>query len=138
MPTVHPSSHEASAAMDRDATPPPEMHDALALVQRIGGRALLDKVVALFRASAEERLVKLRVFIDAGDATQVGRLAHAMKGSAAQVGAESLRAIAARLEKEAGQLDREALDERLDGFADEVRLALAQLERYRGAAGGGA
>jgi HPt (histidine-containing phosphotransfer) domain-containing protein len=136
MPTVHPSSNEATTAAYRDATPPPEMHEALALVQRIGGRELLDKVVSLFRASAEERLVKLRVFIDAGDTSQVSRLAHAMKGSAAQVGAESLRAIAAVLEKEAGQLDQAALLERLDSFTEEVRLAMAQLESYRGTAGG--
>jgi HPt (histidine-containing phosphotransfer) domain-containing protein len=138
MTTVHHSLQEATSAADRDASPPPEMHDALALVQRIGGRELLDKVVSLFRTSAEERLVKLRLFIEAGDATQVSRLAHAMKGSAAQVGAESLRAMAAALEKESGQLDRAALFARLDGFADEVRLALAQLESYRSAAGGGA
>ncbi|MEP7381536.1 MAG: Hpt domain-containing protein [Gemmatimonadota bacterium] len=119
-----------------DATPPPEMYDALALVQRIGGAALLDKVITLFRASAEDRRVKLAAAIRDGDLLQVSRLSHAMKGSAAQVGAEGLRAVAASLEKEIGVLDPPAIAERYEHVVDEIGTAVAQLEAYRATVAG--
>lgn len=114
-----------------EATPPAEMHDALALVQRIGGTELLDKVIALFRASAEDRRAKLLAAINDGDAHQASRLAHAMKGSAAQVGAEGLRAFAAQLEKEMESLDSATRHVRYERFVDELAVAIAQLDTYR-------
>ncbi len=90
------------------------MHEALALVQRIGGPGLLDRVITLFRASAEERRVRL-----------------AIKGSAAQVGAEGLRAVAASLEKEVCTLDAEALNARFERIVEEMAAASAQLDAYR-------
>lgn len=107
------------------------MHEALALVQRIGGPGLLDRVITLFRASAEERRVRLAALIGDGDLTQVSRLAHAIKGSAAQVGAEGLRAVAASLEKEVCTLDAEALNARFERIVEEMAAASAQLDAYR-------
>jgi HPt (histidine-containing phosphotransfer) domain-containing protein len=111
------------------------MHEALALVQRIGGPELLDKVIPLFRASAEERRVKLAAAIADGDLTQASRLAHAMKGSAAQVGAEGLRAAAASLEKEASTLDACSLRSRYERIVEQLAAASAQLDRYRNTVG---
>ncbi|MBK8645239.1 MAG: Hpt domain-containing protein [Gemmatimonadetes bacterium] len=69
-----------------EETPPPEMHEALALVQRIGGRDLLTKVIGLFRTTSEQRLGAMRAAVAGDERQQLSRLAHAMKGSAAQVG----------------------------------------------------
>lgn len=118
-----------------DATPPAEMHEALGLVQRIGGNELLDKIITLFRSTAEERRVKLAAVLSEGDAHQASRLAHAMKGSAAQVGAEGLRAVTAAFEKEVGALDTATRQARFDRIVEELALALAQLEAYRATAG---
>ncbi len=114
-----------------DATPPAEMHEALALVQRIGGTELLDKVIVLFRSSAEERRFKLAAAMRDGDLHQASRLAHAMKGSAAQVGAEGLRAIAAFLEKEVASLDAETRTASFERLVEEIGTATAQLDAYR-------
>ena len=111
--------------------PPPQMHEALELVQRIGGVPLLDRVVDLFRTTSRERMGRFESLITAGDAQQVSRLSHAMKGSAAQVGAESLRAVASGLEHEATSLDADAQRSRVATMTQELARALAQLERYR-------
>lgn len=114
-----------------EATPPVEMHEALALVQRIGGNELLDKIITLFRSTAEERRVKLAAALDEGDAHQASRLAHALKGSAAQVGAEGLRAAAAAFEKEAGALDATARQAHFARIVEEISTASAQLDAFR-------
>lgn len=119
-----------------ELTPPPEMHEALALVERIGGNELLHKVITLFRSTSEQRLGAMRTAALADERQQLSRLAHAMKGSAAQVGAESLRAAAASLEKEAVGLAAEAITPRLDALSLDVTKAGAQLDAYGRIAGG--
>lgn len=130
------SSPTSVADAGREATPPPEMNEALALVLRIGGRDLLQKVVALFRTTSEQRLGAMRAAHGAGDAYQVSRLSHAMKGSAAQVGAEGLRAASFALEKEAQSLAPEQVAARIEAIAQEAVVAWAQLQTYARTAGG--
>lgn len=119
-----------------ESTPPPEMHEALALVERIGGNELLQKVITLFRSTSQQRVEAMRAAALADERHQLSRLAHAMKGSAAQVGAESLRAAAASLEKEAAGLAADAITPRLDALSFEVTRAWAQLDAYGRTAGG--
>ncbi|MBK8061601.1 MAG: Hpt domain-containing protein [Gemmatimonadetes bacterium] len=119
-----------------EETPPPEMHEALALVQRIGGRDLLTKVIGLFRTTSEQRLGAMRAAVAGDERQQLSRLAHAMKGSAAQVGAESLRAVSAALEKEAVGLGPADLSARIDVMTIEVTNAWGQLEAYGRIEGG--
>ncbi|MCC6928764.1 MAG: Hpt domain-containing protein [Gemmatimonadaceae bacterium] len=121
-----------------ESAPPPEMIEALALVQRIGGKELLHKVIALFRTTSEQRLGAMHAAHAMFDQYQVSRLAHAMKGSAAQVGAESLRAAALSLEKEAQSLTPDDTVVRLATLADEAALAWAQLDAYARSVGGDA
>ena len=128
-----PTSVEDAA---HDVTPPPEMNEALSLVQRIGGRELLLKVISLFRTTSEQRLSALRAALQAGDPYQVSRLSHAMKGSAAQVGAESLRAASFFLEKQAQTLTPAQISEQIDTLAREAVVAWAHLEAYARSSGG--
>lgn len=110
---------------------PSQMHEALALVDRIGGGELLRTVVRLFRATSDDRMGKFHEALSEGDSTRVARLAHAMKGSAGQVGAEGLRACAAALEREAGTLDSATLARRIQALGHEVKQSWAQLEAYQ-------
>ncbi|MFN8669714.1 MAG: Hpt domain-containing protein [Gemmatimonadaceae bacterium] len=119
-----------------DSAPPPEMIEALALVQRIGGKELLHKVIALFRTTSEQRLGAMHAAHATCDHYQVSRLSHAMKGSAAQVGAEGLRAASLALEKEAQSLTPDELLARLTIIAEEAAVAWAQLDSYAQGAGG--
>ncbi len=110
---------------------PAEMTEALALVARIGGVELLGKVTDLFRQSANDRMTKLRNAAESNDLTHVSRLAHAIKGSAAQVGAEPLRVCAAILEQQAAALSPDQLRAAIDDIARETENAHAQLAHMR-------
>jgi two-component system, sensor histidine kinase and response regulator len=92
--------------------------DRAALLVRLGGnKELVKKFVTMFFDSADEHLLLLRQAAEAGDAEQIRAKAHAIKGSAANVGAMSLSAAAAAL----GNAIRE------ERFAEQPHL-LAQLE----------
>lgn len=110
---------------------PAQMHEALALVDRIGGQELLSTVVRLFRATSDDRMGKFHDALSEGDSTRVSRLAHAMKGSAGQVGAEGLRTCAAALEEEAVALDSATLAVRIQDLGHQVKQSWVQLEAYQ-------
>ena len=114
-------------------TIPAEMHEAITMIERLGGRALVDKIVTMFESSARDRFAKLEVLLAAGDTHQVSRIGHAMKGSAAQVGATAFRDLAAALEKEAATLDPEGLAAFVVRLRDAFATSLEQLAACRSA-----
>lgn len=114
---------------------PPEMMESLALIVRIGGVELLTRVTELFKQTAAERLPKLRSACEALDLAQVSKLAHAVKGSAAQVGAEPLRVLAAQLEKDATTMSLDAVRQAVDAIereTDNTHLLLNRVREERG------
>jgi HPt (histidine-containing phosphotransfer) domain-containing protein len=123
---------------DTTLTVPREMIEALAVIERIGGLDLIAKLTSLFEQSSRDRASSIEAFLVAGDRRQVSRTAHAVKGSAAQVGAESLRALASALEKEAEHLDAVALQERVDALNVEVERSIALLRTFVRERGGSA
>ncbi len=131
---IFPSAAGRSLAAG-DLTVPPEMREALAFVHRIGGDELIEKVVTLFRTSSEERLVALRAALAGNDRHAVRRLAHALKGSAAQVGAEGLRSAAASVEATAGELPPDALAAEIEALAGLAAVARELLEQEKARAG---
>lgn len=115
---------------DTTLTVPPEMHEALGMVQRIGGADLVRRMAGMFETSSRERLGKLAQARAGGDLKQLSRVAHAIKGSAAQMGAEELRAAAEALEADAMSLGPGAVDQAIVGLATDVERACAQLTFY--------
>lgn len=115
-----------------------EMIEALGVIERIGGLELIEKLAGLFEKSSRERANALEAFLVAGDRKQLSRTAHAVKGSAAQVGAESLRALASALEQDAERLDSVALQEQVDALSVEMERAIASLRGYLRERGGDA
>ena len=115
---------------DMTVVVPHEMIEALAVIERIGGLELIEKLTELFEKSSRERALALEAQLTAGDRKQLSRTAHAVKGSAAQVGAESLRALAATLEKDAAQLEAGALQDCVDALNAEVDRSIALLRTY--------
>lgn len=117
-----------------DASPAPEvprkMQEALERIRRIGGSPLIDTVVSLFRDTTRERIDKMRDAAERGESVQVCRLAHAMKGSAAQVGAERLRAAAAALERDGPALGRDELLRGVTVIDWELLRAVASLAAF--------
>lgn len=112
------------------ATISPEMRDALSVIERIGGVELVEKLTSLFEKTSRERVNALEAYMVQGDRKQVSRTAHAVKGSAAQLGAEGLRLLASALEQEAERLDAIALQERVEALDIEIDRSLTMLRTW--------
>jgi len=104
--------------------------DRQALLVRLGGNeALIQKFVTMFFDSADEHMNLLQQAVEAGDAEQMRAKAHAIKGSAGNVGACALSAAAAELEKAVREGRTEVYVLRMD-------LLKKQFESFRAASGG--
>jgi two-component system, sensor histidine kinase and response regulator len=97
------------------------------------GSDLVAEVIAIFLHDAPERLAALRGSTDRGDASELARVAHALKGSAGQLGARRVQALSARLEEigRARTMESAAgLVSELEKELESVRVAMtAELER---------
>jgi len=73
----------------------------LAMLRKIGGELLVQKVVELFITNTPLQLEKAKTGALAGDNEAVHHVAHSLKSSAANVGAMRLSTLACNLEREA-------------------------------------
>ncbi len=116
-------SAEPDAGQDAGSTPAAEsaesavpVFDSPALLDRLmGDRELAQEIIAGFLGDLPVQIGSLRAFADARDMQGAMRQAHTIKGAAANVGGERLRAVAALMEGAARTGDRAAL---LSGLAD--------------------
>ena len=97
-----------------------------------GGVGLVERMIALFLQHCPDRIASLRAGMDNRDWTVVERAAHSLKSSAAHLGLEDLRTIAARLEDLAPQGDLEQLRPLLDRLTNSF---LSARETLTGAVG---
>ena len=116
-----------AASTTEPATPEvePAVFDAEALLNRLmGDRQLAGSIVHGFLEYVPSQLEDLRKRLVERDAAGARLQAHALKGSAANVSAGSLRVVALRMEQaaEAGKLDR------LDGLLSCAALEFARLK----------
>jgi HPt (histidine-containing phosphotransfer) domain-containing protein len=112
---------------------PPLVLDRTALerLQRLGGSALVRQMLGLFREGALQRLAAAREAQEAGDRTALARAAHALVGSAGNVGAAELMARARALEEaaRAGSPDLSGLLAELEAAHERFGGPLAETER---------
>jgi CheY-like chemotaxis protein len=107
---------------------PPESHrtplvDREAVLSRVGGDpVLLGEVVDLFLRDSAELVNEMREAVKAGDAARLTRAAHTLKGTAANLGAESVRELALKLEQMGGAGDAAEISKTLGA----VESALAK------------
>lgn len=94
-----------------------------------GGADLLVELIALFSEDAPRHVTSLREAVGGRDTAEVARLAHALKGSAATLGARLMSATCAELEaaSRAGRTDVGPVMARLEQQTDDVLKALARL-----------
>ena len=114
------------AAADRSAASgdrPVLDREALAARTR-GDRGLVAELVDIFRASTPELVAQMRAGLDAADAVGVVRAAHSLKGAAAMLAAEGVRAAAYRLEMV-------ARGESLSGAAEALTTLEDSLQRLQ-------
>jgi HPt (histidine-containing phosphotransfer) domain-containing protein len=94
-----------------------------------GVPGLLEELTSLFSEDAPRSLARLRSAMEHGDATEVARVAHALKGSAATLGARVMASVCAALETDAlaGRTDAWARLATLEEQMSAVLRALAEL-----------
>jgi CheY-like chemotaxis protein len=127
-PGLHPEPVARTLTMDMSLLPPPvdtEVLEMLASLQEPGEPDLLVELVSLFLRDTPERLQELVVRPLAG--SPVARVAHAVKGSAGNLGAMHLQELASELEQ-AGHQSRSS--DELAALADAVCAEYARVELY--------
>lgn len=96
---------------------------ALGMLERVGKRALVERMVGMFLINGPSRLDTASAAVGHGDRDGVERAAHSLRSSAGQIGALQLQECCARLEAGArggasfGEL------ERLTNLAEEALTA---------------
>ncbi|SDU18099.1 response regulator [Geopseudomonas guangdongensis] len=116
----------APAAADGGETPLLDEAMLASLEEALGED--LHKVVAFFCASLPTQIAALQIVLRGGDATEIRRQAHTLKGSAGNLGALALATLAREIEQQAQQqqaLDA-ALGERLGDLAERTLERLHQ------------
>jgi HPt (histidine-containing phosphotransfer) domain-containing protein len=105
---------------------------ALDRLREWGGERLAGQMVRLFLKNTGARMDQIRTGVGEGDLEEAERGAHSLKSSAANIGAETLRTLATRMESAA--LDRnsagaQSLLPQLEAAYDQAMRELAIIER---------
>jgi HPt (histidine-containing phosphotransfer) domain-containing protein len=105
---------------------------ALDRLKEWGGEKLLSQMVRLFLENSPARMEQIRGGVDGGDIVESEKGAHSLKSSAANVGAEELRALATSMEHHASEKEQAAaaaLLPELEGAYERARAALEEIDR---------
>lgn len=104
------------------------VHDEEAALELMDGeRELLEEVLDLFRESTAERVQSLSDALPANDLSALAAGAHSIKGAAANVAAERLRALATQLELDARQGESDDLEQLAQLIRDEFDRFLKEV-----------
>jgi signal transduction histidine kinase/DNA-binding response OmpR family regulator len=108
---------EVANQPEQPGSPPPSVFNEAALTSRVmGDQRLLRQVVSLFVRDAPAQIEEIRAALQRRDVAALAMAAHALKGSAATIGAERLSERAGELETIARGGDLNHLEPRLDGL----------------------
>ena len=105
--------------------------EALARLERFGGRKLVHEMIALYLKSASERLAAAARAVAANDAPGAENAFHALKSSSAQLGAARLASLCEQGEAIARARTLDSLPALLDASRRELLLVEAWLDRVR-------
>jgi HPt (histidine-containing phosphotransfer) domain-containing protein len=105
----------------------PEVVDQLRALARAGNPGLLDRLQAAFARDTPDRLRALRVAVAGGDGNAVLFAVHALKGSAANLGASDIVATCERIESCGADAGAEALEPLLAVLERNAAAAQAEL-----------
>jgi HPt (histidine-containing phosphotransfer) domain-containing protein len=126
MTTLPPGGH-GTAGDDKRFEP-----EALAMIREIGDPGLVGELVETFAGYAPGRLDAARAHHAAGDIRATGRILHAVKSGAAQLGVLALAAACGRGERAARDGNAAAVAVALEDAATELPEALRWLRSEAG------
>jgi HPt (histidine-containing phosphotransfer) domain-containing protein len=108
----------------------PQILDTKALdrLREWGGEKLLAQMVRLFLENAPQRMAQVRLGAGEGDVKEAERGAHSLKSSAANLGAQRVRNLAADAERAASAGDREAVATLLPDLEEAFSQVIQALE----------
>lgn len=101
---------------------------ALERLKEWGGDKLAGQMVRLFLKNSGARMDQIRNGVSQGDPDESERGAHSLKSSAANVGAEALRAAATRIESASLDRDLKELKATLPKMEAAYSAAMSKLE----------
>jgi HPt (histidine-containing phosphotransfer) domain-containing protein len=104
---------------------------SLERLRRFGGGKLLNQMIALFDTAAPERIAAARVGLAAGDPHPVEQALHALKSSAAQLGAMRLQRLCERGELIARGGSLNTIDGLVEQIDDELGRVKVWLDGAR-------
>lgn len=105
--------------------------ESLERLRRFGGGKLLNQMIALFDTAAPERIAAARAGLAAGDPHPVEQALHALKSSAAQLGAMRLQRLCERGELIARGGSLDTIDGLVEQIDDELGRVKVWLESAR-------
>ena len=107
----------------------PAVFDRAELLDRLGGdEEIAGVVVGVFLDDAPRQIEDLRASVAAHDAHTSRRLAHGIKGAAANVGAGALREVAAAVEQASDAGDLATVETGMDALQREFERLRGRLE----------
>ncbi len=123
---------EKAARVPDEATPQTLPFDREMLLQRCSGKAALAAtILEKFEKQATSAMSELQQCVLDQDAEKLARTAHAIKGTAGIVAADTLRAAAARLEDIGREQTMELAGECLEQVGQEVERCVAYMTQVR-------
>jgi two-component system sensor histidine kinase/response regulator len=124
---------EAEDAQRRRFTPDHASDSVLdvgqALERMEGDRELLEELAHLFTDEWPKSAAEIEVALKVGDATLLERLAHGLKGAAANVGAERLSTAALEMEKVSAARYLKCIPAQWEIVKEEAAALLEEFER---------
>jgi HPt (histidine-containing phosphotransfer) domain-containing protein len=97
---------------------------ALQLIERVGGSALVRKMIAAFLRDVSRRIDSAHDAVERNDLSTVYAAVHAMKSSAGQMGATKMRQLSIQIESSS---DSTAIAGMIDQLRHELDLYIAWL-----------
>jgi HPt (histidine-containing phosphotransfer) domain-containing protein len=94
--------------------------------------AFLKDIIGIFLEDTPERITELKQCLTAYDQPKFTRAAHSIKGSASNLGATRVRAVAEKLEHQSRNSGLDGLDSLIANLVDEFAIAKAELDRIAG------
>lgn len=101
---------------------------ALDRLREWGGEKLLSQMIKLFLENAPTRMAQIRAGASGMDLQEAEKGGHSLKSSAANVGALTLRGLAADIERAAGAGDLNQVQELLPSIETAFAHAIGALE----------
>ena len=118
------------AAGSQTEAPGREVIDTEAALRRcMGNRQLLDRLLLKFKDKAVADMEALEQHLAAGDARKTALTAHGLKGAAANLAAEAVRAAAHDVELAGKAGDTAQMQQGMDRLRHEVRRCIQYLDR---------